>query len=279
MQAISHTLKTLSLVTLFTATATIGAELPQQAREILKNTQGSIINVTALSKLDMSGSGLPISIGGLDQAQESSCAGVVIDASGLTVVSYMALNPMEKMASALKIKIGDDGDNEVKSKAELSRVQMRLADGTEVPARVVFKDKELDLAFIMPEAKEGEKALVFSPVKLTGGNSVRELDDVVMVTRHEKSLGCQPIVGLAQVASVISKPRNMYDLSSGGRPGTAVFLPSGSFLGVLVSVGGGEGKGMMSLGGMEMLVLPAADVAKLAAQAKEAASKKSEAGK
>jgi hypothetical protein len=52
---------------------------------------------------------------------------------------------MEKMAGAIQIKINDD-DNGIKTKTELSRVQVRLSDGSELPARVVFKDKELDLA-------------------------------------------------------------------------------------------------------------------------------------
>ena len=278
MQSINTTIKAASLTALFSVAA-MGSELSQQARDILKNTQVSIITVTALSKLDMSGSGLPVRLGGLGEAQESSCSGVVVDATGLTAVSYSALNPMEKMSSMLKIKIGDDGDNEVKGKTELSRIQMRMADGTEVPARVVFKDKELDLAFVVPELKEGGKALTFSPVNLRGGITAKELDDVVMLTRHEKDLGCQPILSLAHVTSGITKPRQMYGLSHGGRPGTAVFLPSGQVLGVLVAMGGGDSKGMMAIGKMEMLVLPADDLIKLATQAKEAANKKSEKAK
>jgi len=140
---------------------------------------------------------------------------------------------------------------------------------------VVFKDKELDLAFLMPDLKEGDKAPAFSPVTLAAGVTAKELDDVVMVTRHEKNLGCQPIVDTARVTSVITKPRSMYDLSGGGRPGTAVFLPDGQLLGVMVAISG-EGEGMMAMGKMEALVLPASEVIKLAGQAKAAAAKKPE---
>ena len=266
-----------AVAALIGATVVRGDDLAPKAREILKGNQNAVVTVTALSKLDMSGTGLPIQIGGLGEAQETSCAGVVIDATGLTVVSYTALNPMEKFSSAIKIKMGGDegGDGkELKSKTELSRIQMRLADGTEVAGRVVFKDKELDLAFLVPDLKEGDKAPAFSPVKLAGSVTAKELDDVVMVTRHEKNLGCQPIVDTARVTSVITKPRPLYDLSGGGRPGTAVFLPDGQLLGVIVAIGG-EGEGMMGMGKMEALVLPSSEISKLAAQAKEAAAKKS----
>ena len=245
-------------------------------REILKNNQNAVVTVTALSKLDVSGSGLPIKVSGLGEAQEGSCGGLVIDAAGLTVVSYTALNPMEKVVGAIKAKLGGDdgGDgNEPKIKTELSRIQIRLADGTEIPASVVLKDKELDLAFLAPDMKEGEKAPAFSPATLAGGAAAKELDDVVTLTRHNKSLGCQTVVETARVTSVIAKPRLLYDLSGGAHPGAAVFLPDGQLLGVVVAVGG-EGRGVMSLQ-MESLVSPASEVIKLAAQAKEAAAKKS----
>ncbi len=251
------------------------AELTQKARDVLARSQNALITVSALSKLDMSGSGLPIQIGGLGEAQESSCGGLVLDASGLTVVSYAALNPMEMMANAIKVKMGDGGDeNAIKGKTELSRIQMRLADGTEIPARLVLKDKELDLAFLVPEPKEGEKVPALSCVKLAAAVAAKELDDIVVISRHGKDFGCQPIVEVGQITSVIAKPRPMYDLSVGGRPGAAVFLPDGQVLGIVAAAGGGGQGGMLSIGRMEMLVLPAAEVMKLADQARAAIAKK-----
>ena len=260
-----------TLIVLLGAAAATAADVAPQARDILSRARNSLITISALCKLDMGGSGLPARMGRLGEAQESNCGGLVIDASGLTVVSYAALNPMERLAGALKLRMGGDGEA-IKAKAELSRIQMRLEDGTEVPARLVLKDKELDLAFLVPDPKEGDKVPQFSPVKLSVAAGVKELDDVVAISRHGKDLGYQPIVAVGQVASLITKPRVMYDLSAATRPGSPVFLPDGRLLGVTINFSGGEG--LASLAAREALVLPAAEIAKLADQARKAAAKK-----
>jgi len=250
------------------------ADILPQAREILSHNQDSIINVTAMCKLDMSSSGLPFAMGGFGDAQEIQCVGTVIDPSGLTVVSYTALNPMDKISGAMKkIKMSDD-DNGLKSKTVLNRIQMHLADGTELSARLVFKDKELDLAFLMPDPKENEKMPSFAPVKLAAATA-KELDDVVVLSRHTKELGYQPIVTVAQVTSVIKKPHAMYDLSIPAQPGALVYLPDGQLLGLTVSFAGEEESLSFSAMQMQILVLPAPEICKLADQAKKAAEKKS----
>jgi hypothetical protein len=267
----SNTIKTAfcaAALSALTGLHAAAADLAAQAREILSHSQDSMINVTAMCKLDMSGSGLPFSLGGLGNAQQTECVGTVLDPSGLTVVSYTALNPMDKISGVMKIKMGDD-DDAVKSKTELNRIQMHLADGTEFSARLVFKDKELDLAFLMPDPKEGEKVPSFTPVKLAAATA-KELDDVVLLSRHTKELGCQPIVTVGQVTSVIKKPRPMYDLSTSTRPGALVYLADGQLLGLTISYSGQE----EDFTSMEVLVLPGPEISKLAEQAKKAAEKK-----
>jgi S1-C subfamily serine protease len=257
------------------STSTFAADLTQTARDLFARNQNSLITVSALNKLDMGASGLPIRIGGLGEAQETSCNGLVLDASGLTVVSYTALNPMEKVAGALKIRMGEgDEGEEAKGTSELSRIQMRLADGTEVPGRLVFKDKELDLAFVVPDPKEGEKAPSFAPVTVASGATAKELDEIVVLGRHGKNLGYQATVDTGRITGVISKPRAMYDLSVPARPGAPVFLADGRLLGVLATASS-ESANLMSMA-MEQLVLPSAEVVKLAEQAKKAAAKKEE---
>jgi len=260
-----------TLIALVSPNGAHAADIAPKAREILSRARSSLITVSSLSKLDVGGSGVPVRIGGLGEAQEISCGGLVIDASGLTVVSYSALNPMERVVAALKARMGGDG-SALKAKTELSHIQMRLEDGTEVPASLVLKDKELDLAFIVPDPKEGEKVPQFTPLKWSAGATATELDDVVGVSRHLKDLGYQPIVTVGQIVSVITKPRTMYDLSAAPRPGSPVFLPDGRLLGVTMIFGGGEG--LTSLSARETLVLPASEIAKLAGQARKAAEKK-----
>jgi len=263
-------LRVATLVVLLGAAGAPAADVAPKAREILSHVQKSLITVSALSKLDLGGSSLPARLGSLGEAQEASCGGLVIDASGLAVVSYSALNPMERLAGAIKIRRGGDGDA-VKIKTVLSRIQMRLEDGTDVPARLVLKDKELDLAFIVPDPKEGDKVPLFTALKVSAGATVKELDEVVAISRHTKDLGYQPIVTVGQVTSLITKPRTMYDLSAAPRPGSPVFLLDGQLLGVTVNF---DAEGLMSLSARETLVLPTFEITKLADQARKATEKK-----
>jgi hypothetical protein len=230
-------------------------ETAQKAREILKQHQGSMVSVSALAKM-------------------VECMGTVVDPSGLTVVSYFALNPMEAMGGRMRISMGaEDGDNgpEIKPKNSLSRVQIHTADGKDIQARVVFKDKELDMAFIMPVLKEGEKAPEFSAIKLADGGAAKELDEVVVLWRHAKNLGYQPAISLARISSVITKPRLLYDLTNGGSPGGLVFGLDGHLIGITIVMSGG---GSELTSAPNALITPAAEVLKMLAQAKEAAAKK-----
>jgi hypothetical protein len=267
----TRTLFRAAALTAFVALQAAAADLGLQARQILNQSQACIINITAMCKLDMGGSGMAMRFGGLGEAQETQCAGTVIDASGLTVVSYTALNPMERISAALKRRTGDE-DTSLKSKTEVNRIQMHLADGSEVSARLVFKDKELDLAFLVPSPKESEKLPQFTPAKIGAATTAKEVDDVVILSRHTKELGYQPIVTVTKVTSVITKPRAMYDLAAFVQPGALVYLPDGQLLGLTVSFGGDE-EGFMAMR-TEILVLPSSEIAKLADQAKKAADKK-----
>ena len=182
-----------TLVALLGAAAAPAADVAPQAREILARAQKSLITVSALSKLDMGGSGLPARLGALGEPQESQLRRAGDRRLRPDGGVLFRLEPDGKAGGGHQDQDGR-GRRRLKAKTELSRIQMRLEDGTEVPARLVLKDKELDLAFIVPDPKEGDKVPQFTPVKLSAGAAVKELDDVVAISRHGKDLGYQPIV-------------------------------------------------------------------------------------
>ena len=101
-----------------------------------------------------------VSVGGremqsMDESVET--VGTVIDPSGLTVLSLGALNPgamMNKMMGG-----GGSGQERMEFGSEPSDVKLRLPDGKELPARIVLRDEDLDLAFLRPTTKP-DKPLV-----------------------------------------------------------------------------------------------------------------------
>ena len=83
------------------------------------------------------------------QEQKTQCAAAIIDPSGLAVTSLTNLNPQKAMA---KIRIRRGGETQtLELDCQVQEVKYRLTDGTEVPARIVLKDEDLDLVFLAPQ--------------------------------------------------------------------------------------------------------------------------------
>src|SRR5688572_22273225 len=76
--------------------------------------------------------------------QKREINGTFVNANGLTVLSLGSVDPRVGIPPAMLNQIRLD-------EPEFKEVKLRLADGTEIPARVVLKDADLDLAFVAPE--------------------------------------------------------------------------------------------------------------------------------
>jgi hypothetical protein len=256
-----------------TAGAT-AAEVKETARTVFNRAKDSVITVTAVVKMDMRTTGRRGSDG-----QDIETTGTVIGADGLVVLSSTALNPISAALENLEAS-GSEERMSVKPKVDLTQVKYRMADGTEIPARLVYNDKDLDLAFLVPDLKEGEKAPTFSPLDLKAGPDAKELDDVVLVTRLAKRLSYTSAVSIAQIVAVVTKPRTVYDFAVGGTPTTGgpVFTASGELLGFTMihrDTGGSQAALRASLmGGGEIIILPASEISGLVDQARKAAAKK-----
>ena len=117
------------------------------ARKTLQTYGKSVILLAAVLKMEAKG------IEGLEHEQKTQCTAVIIDASGLAVTALTNLNPASSMPS---IRIGRGGSSQtLVLDFQVQEVKYRLADGTEVPARVVLKDEDLDLAFLGPAEAVG----------------------------------------------------------------------------------------------------------------------------
>ena len=70
--------------------------------------------------------------------------------------------------------------------SELSDVKIVLDDGTEVPAEVVLRDKDNDLAFIRPKTKP---AAPMAALDLANSGKADILDQVISLTRLGSAAG------------------------------------------------------------------------------------------
>ena len=188
--------------------------------------------------------------------------GTVIGADGLIVVSLSTLD----VASTVDGRTWNtpQGPVKVSAKGTTKEVKILLPDGSEVPAKVAFKDPDLDLAFIRPE-KPGDVKL--TPVNTADAAPMTLLDDVIILGRLGKDLNREPVAMTNEVISIVSKPRTFGKIGSQAL-GMPVFNKDGKFLGIGINrfsaKGDSDGQNTMP----SNVILPTADLLESAAQAK-----------
>jgi hypothetical protein len=186
--------------------------------------------------------------------------GTVIAPSGLTVTSLAAIDPRAAIDTS---RAGPNGARLQIGDTQFKEVKLRLADGTEIPGRVVLKDADTDLAFVAPDA--GGPGRVFAAVDLKNAAKGELLATYFDVTRASRDLQRVPVVTPSTVVGIVEKPRRLY-LASGQAGGCPVFDDRGAVLGLCVRhIANGRAGGFV--------VLPAAQVAETAQQAAAEAAK------
>jgi S1-C subfamily serine protease len=239
------------------------------ARDVVKRWQEAIVNVRVVLKTRMSMGGRE-----MQSADDSvDAVGTLIDPSGLTVMSLGSLNPGAMMNKIVGASAGG-GENRVDISSEPTDLKIRLADGRELPARIVLRDEDLDLAFIRPTTKPAAPLVA---IDLAESAKPVLLEQVVVLSRLGRVGGWAASAALADVGAVIERPRTFYVL--GGAPasmGTPAFTTGGRLVGLLTlrQVDPGRSSMFSMMGGAEAMgllpvILPAADVLEIAKQATE----------
>jgi S1-C subfamily serine protease len=254
--------------TFFAPSTPVAAQDRAAVRDLVKKWQEAVVNVRVVLKTRMSMGGREM------QASDDpvDTVGTVIDPSGLTVLSLGSLNPGGMMSKLMGSMGGGNGQPSVEITTEPTEVKIRLASGRELPAKIVLRDEDLDLAFLRPTTKP-ETPLV--SLDLTDAAKPALLDQVLVISRLGRVGGWTAGAAIYDVGAIIEKPRTFYVLADGGSVmGTPAFLTSGKVVGLLTlrqiepgrasmasMLGGSESMGMLGV------ILPAADVLEIARQA------------
>jgi serine protease Do len=155
---------------------------------------------------------------------------------------------------------------------EVTDLKLLLDDGTEIPAEIVLRDKDMDLAFIRPKTKP---ASPMTAVDMAKAAPAQMLDQVITLNRLNSAAGRAYAASVERISAVIQKPRTFYIPDSAMTSttlGSPAFAMDGNVVGVFVmraisSKGGGSRNYRDS---MTTIILPADDVLKAAKQAPEA---------
>ena len=125
------------------ATCLQADEAATAGRDLIGKWEKAIVQVKITSKERVSMEGEETT----EEEQTNQVLGTVIDPSGLTVCSLSSVEPRQMYAQMMGKESG------IKYESEITDVKLRLADNKELPAKVVLRDKDLDIAFIRPTEK------------------------------------------------------------------------------------------------------------------------------
>lgn len=258
----------LGVLSVIFVTSIAMADIKDTAKATFAKTKEAVINISAVIKIEIPGRG--------SKGQEVETTGTVISDDGMVVVSAASINPVEAVLEAAGENAG------TKPKVQLTEIKYRLADGTEIHGRLVYKDKDLDVAFLVPDLKTGETVPKFTSIEVKEGPKVHELDDVISVGRLSTSMSHAPTIVIGQILATISKPRTVYDYAAIGDPstGTPIFTATGELLGFSMihhedgGVKAAKLRAMISGQSGDIIILPAGEVAGLMDSARKAAAKK-----
>jgi hypothetical protein len=206
---------------------------------------------------------LKSSAGGESDQSQLEADGIVIDPSGLVVTTNTAIDP----ASMYTGVMGEEYAGRISSTVVSARI--RLASGEEIPARVVLRDKDRNVAFMRP-LRRPSKPLPW--VNFRGSNAARMGDAVYILGRLGKSGSRSSEATVQRIVSVIEKPRRLYVLENNAYSylGNVVFNESGQPLGLMSMRVVRGGRSFSASESFLAIVIPANDVWEVALQAPQA---------
>lgn len=267
-------IKTIALASLLAAGSTWAAsgELQTSARKLAAEHQDAIVWLSVIAKTSLSTDGdapaqVKAQLAGQDKEEKSETTGTIIDASGLIVTSLASIDKSSMVDG--KTITTPMGAIKLKASTEIKEIKIIMPDGTEIPADLVLKDADLGLGFVRArkDSKEAE-GVAFKAIDVTASAEGALLDDCVSLGRLNQNMNREPSVVTSEISGITTKPRKFYRVMTDS-VGCPIFLANGKLLG-LTTVRAPSGEMTSGQVNLVPVVLPAADLVKLAAQAKAA---------
>ncbi len=231
-------------------------ELAKAGRAVVAKWQDAIVTAQLVIKTTVTYEGEQSP----PQEDKVEANALVIDGAGLVVTPLSEISPDESMADFL----GEEADK-YKISTEITDVKILLGNGQEIPATVVLRDKELDLAFLRATTKP-EKPL--TAIDLAKGSKPELLDNVLALSRQGTAANRAVAASLDRIETIVEKPRFFSIPDQGLDMGASVFTIDGAFAGLVVMRQLPAAAGSSSwYNNSTQIILPAADIHEVAKQA------------
>jgi hypothetical protein len=203
-----------------------------------------------------------------DNESKVESTGTVISADGMTVASLSEIDPTSVIEAMMA---GNPQMQSMKMETVIQDAKLLLSDGTEIPAEIILRDKDLDMAFVRP-IKKPESAMKF--VDMSSPGEPKQLDEVLSINQLGKVARRAHSYSLERIEAIVKKPRTFYipaRSQTNTGLGNPVFTLDGSPIGVFLvrTIKDSSGGGMFGGGdsNVSVILLPAADITDAASQA------------
>lgn len=240
-----------ALALMMAAATASAADLRATGRDLAAKVGNAVIRVNVVIKITAQ----------MEQRQEREVAheinGTVIGEDGLTLVPLSDIDPASMLRQTRDIKV----------ETTVKDIRLLMPDGKEIPATVVSRDMDLNVAFLRPVNKNGTK---FTAVNLADSANPQLLEEVCVVARLGKIANRRISVMTGEVQAIVEKPRTFYvpssELATGGE-GVPIFNETGKIVGIVMQrmVAVSDDDDSM------VIIMPASDIDEIAKQVPEKA--------
>jgi Trypsin-like peptidase domain len=230
--------------------------LKEKATALAAQYKDSTLFISAVVNIEVTAGDMPTQ----KEEKKMEVIGTVINKDGLMVAPLSTLDAAATMDG--RTVNTPKGPLKLAAKSDIKEVKIIMPDGSEVDAKVVLKDVDLDLVFIKPD----KKADNFTPINTAENAPITLLDDVIVLGRLGKDLNREAMIVTGEVISVVKKPR-VFGKITAPATGMPVFNDQGKFIGIGINRLSSKGATDGNVAGSAVL-LPAADLIESASQVK-----------
>lgn len=192
-------------------------------QKIMQNRAPSIVTLRVVSKFEANFGGQ-----GNSREMRSEIQGVIVDKTGLVMVSNIFLNPYSLSAG---------GDAAAQANVKMTPTSIKVLfqdDDKEYNAFLAATDTKLNLAFIKVEDLAGKS---IAPIEFTGSATVTVGQRLLSVSRLSRGYDYAAFCQSGRINGEIARPRKAWMLEGGiSSFGLPVYAVSGEVVGVLTTV-------------------------------------------
>lgn len=223
----------------------LGKKKREKTLKLIKDNKDALVIVQFVISIKASRNGQQFPA----QEKKVRLAAVTLNDKGLTLASNIGSDPLAGRQIPPNMQV----------ETNVLNVKIILNDGSEVPAKVAMRDKDLDVILVQPEKVEAGKKYPF--ITLDAAAKPTLLEPVMGISRLGFDTNRTPVVLPGAIRGIIKKPRNFYFTGINGT-GLPVFNKDGKCFGIMLRRMGESGPTGPAL------ALPAEDILEIVKQVK-----------